>query len=375
MLAPSLSLPMHQFFYTISLWIKDVLLWIMPAVVCLFIATTISNFKTRAPLFILIIITFEVFSNFSSVSFAYLTASLVSLISPDISPHEIKDTLTILWQFPFKRPDWWSAEKGSIIGVALGLAASYLNLKKMGDIIKFGKLRVEWFMTHVFARLIPIFILGFVAKIYATHMISYIIAHYLMLSVYLFIGLVTYLGILFLIGSRGILAKTLISIKNLLPATGIALTSCCSLTAIPWTIRGTEKNLARPELAQAIIPATTNIQQIGDCFANTFLCFLIYRAFYHVNPDIVIWLKFSLVFVLARFATAATMGGAIFLMIPIYEYYLGFNAEMIGLILAFNILLDPIITAGNVMGNGALCRLFEIIWVKFHKYPASPEII
>jgi Na+/H+-dicarboxylate symporter len=71
------------------------------------------------------------------------------------------------------------------------------------------------------------------------------------------------------------------------------------------------------------------------------------------------WVQFSLVFVLARFATAAVIGGAIFMMLPIYEKYLCFNAEMIAILLAFNVILDPIITCSNVLANGALCQMFE----------------
>jgi len=51
-------------------------------------------------------------------------------------------------------------------------------------------------------------------------------------------------------------------------------------------------------------------------------------------------------------------------MIPIYETYLGFNAEMVAIILAFNVVLDPIVTASNVLCNGALCRVYEKVWLK-----------
>ena len=114
--------------------------------------------------------------------------------------------------------------------------------------------------------------------------------------------------------------------------------------------------------ATKIIPATTNIQQIGDCITNCFLCFLIYQQFLGHSPDIATWVRFSAVFVLARYYTAAVLGGAIFVMLPIYESYLSFNPEMIAIILAFNVILDPIVTATNVLSNGALCRIFELVW-------------
>ena len=74
-------------------------------------------------------------------------------------------------------------------------------------------------------------------------------------------------------------------------------------------------------------------------------------------------MTFSVAFVIARFATAAVLGGAIFIMLPIYETYLNFSPEMIAIILAFNVMLDPIITSTNVIANGALCSVFERFWM------------
>jgi Na+/H+-dicarboxylate symporter len=49
-------------------------------------------------------------------------------------------------------------------------------------------------------------------------------------------------------------------------------------------------------------------------------------------------------------------------MLPLYEAYLNFNGEMIALILALNVILDPLVTSCNVLANGALCRTFERVW-------------
>jgi Na+/H+-dicarboxylate symporter len=113
-----------------------------------------------------------------------------------------------------------------------------------------------------------------------------------------------------------------------------------------------------------VIPATTNIQQIGDCIINALLCLVIIKSFGQQLPNWDTWLQFSMVFTVARFATAAVIGGAIFIILPIYSTYLGFTGEMIAIILAFNIILDPIITASNVMANAALCNILENVWYK-----------
>lgn len=352
----------HQGFYTISLFIKDVLLWMMPITVCFFIAHTVSSFERQAPLFILILILFEVTSNMCSVWYAYFSADVASNLIPALHASTLEIDFPALWRLGIVRPDWWSAEKGAFLGLILGCIAAFGKQPALQSVLDKGKDIVQWILTHVFARLIPLFILGFIAHMTQTHLLDHVLGHYALLVGWLTVFLLGYIVVLFALGAGGIMDKMIRHIRNLLPAGGIALTSGCSLSTMPWTIQGAAKNMDNPELAKAIIPATTNIQQIGDCIANSFLCYLIYQHFYGVGPDFMTWALFSFIFVLARFATAAVLGGAIFVMLPIYESYLNFTPEMIAIILALNVVLDPIITSTNVVANGVLARVFEKVW-------------
>lgn len=362
--AKVMPLSLHEGLYTLSILIKDVLLWTMPLTVFFFIAYTIQGFERKAPLFILVLVVFEAVSNMSSVWYAYGSANLVANQLPSLAATKIADQLAPLWRLPISKPTWWSAQYGVMAGILIGFVVGFKKIKSVTNIIVSGKQTMQWLLTKVFARLIPIFVLGFAAQIYQTKLISQVFAYYSQLIIWLLLFLALYLVLLFMLGAGRSLTLLLSNIKKLLPAGAIALTSSCSLSTMPWTIEGAAKTLKNPELANAIIPATTNIQQIGDCIANTFLCFLIFRHFYGFNPDLTLWLNFSLVFVMARFATSAVLGGAIFIMLPIYETYLNFNGEMIAIILALNVVLDPLITSANVLANGALCRVFEKVWMR-----------
>jgi len=368
--ASFLPLSIHQAFYTLSLFIKDILLWLLPLTVGFFIAHAIASFEKKAPLFILALFLFEGLSNASSVWYAFGCGHVAANYLPSIEHHPISDAFSALWRIGLSKPGWWSADKGTIAGIVLGMLASF-RVTKVSEFVVRGKQIAEWVLTKVFSRLIPLFVLGFVARMYQTHVLGQMVAHYGDLLLWLVFFLVVYIAFLFFLGSgRAAFSR---HVKNLLPAAGVAFSSGCSLSTMPWTIEGCSKNLDNPDLAKAVIPATTNIQQIGDCIANTFLCFLIYRHFHGFSPDVGTWLSFSFVFVLARFATAAVLGGAIFIMIPIYEAYLGFDAEMIALILAFNVILDPLITCTNVVANGALCRVFERAWGRVVRKPIRLE--
>ena len=375
--AEFLPLVAHQAFYTLSLLIKDILVWIMPLTVGLFIAYSISSFERKAPLFVVTLLFFEAISNLSSVWYAFFCAEFAADQLPSFGTSTLSSDFTSLWRLPLNKPSWWSAEYGAIIGLALGCFNALRKNPFLTRTLTKGKEIIEWVLTRLFARLIPLFILGFAVQMYKTNLLNHVFTHYALLVLWLIFFLFLYLLVLFALGANYSLPKVIQNIKNLLPAGGIALTSGCSLSTMPWTIEGTAKNLRNPKLAQAIIPATTNIQQVGDCITNVFLCFLIYRHFYGENPDMITWIHFSLVFVLARFATAAVLGGAIFIMLPIYESYLYFNAEMIAIILALNVFLDPLVTSCNVMANGALCRIFERVWDRLQilVYGTQPKSI
>lgn len=372
-LAPILPTIVNQILYTISLLIKDLLLWVLPLCVGFFIANTLAAFERRAPLFIILLFVFEALSNFSTVWYAYGSGCLAIHNQPVLESTTISDGLCSLLSLSKLKPTWWSADKGTFVGIAIGLLASF-KPSFLKNFLLQGKQISEKILTKFFSRLIPLFILGFVARMYQTQLLNQLMNRYLALLFWLILILLAYIAFLFLLGSGFSLKTYLKNIKNLLPAGGIAFSSGCSLSTIPWTIEGTAKNLKDPSLANTVIPATTNIQQVGDCIANSFLCFLIYYSYFGAVPSISTWISFSLIFILARFATAAVLGGSIFIMLPIYESYLGFNNEMIALILALNVILDPLITCTNVIANGALCRVFERIWNKLNNIPLFKKI-
>lgn len=362
--APFLPAGIHQGFYTLSLFLKDLLVWLLPLTVSFFLAQAVLSFEKKAPLFIITLLLFEGLSNLASVWYAFAGGHLAVNHLPTVTLPSLHDHFHALWRIPFSKPSWWSADKGTIAGLCLGCIAAFSKKETFKHLIGRGKETMQWILTNVFSRLIPLFVLGFVARMYQTKLLQDMVGRYSLLLVWLVIFLAVYIVFLFFMGSGRLFLK---AVKNLLGAGGLAFSSGCSLSTMPWTIEGTAKNLQDPQFAKAVIPATTNIQQIGDCIANAFLCFLIYHHFYGHSPDMMMWIQFSAVFVLARFATAAILGGAIFLMLPIYETYLSFNAEMIAIILAFNVLLDPLITSCNVIANGALCRVFERIWLLLQK--------
>ena len=336
----------------------------MPLTVGFFIANTVAGFERKAPLFVLTIVLFEACSNFLNVWYSYAWGHSLIGHLPSLQSVEFDGSFKALWRLPFVKPVWWGADKGCLAGLTLGIIGAFLHNSVLRSFLSVGKRVAQGLLTQVFSRLIPLFILGFAAHMYCSGILVHVFENYGTVFLWLVLMVFIYISAIFVIGAGFHWTRMALHVRNLLPAWTLALSSGCSLSTMPWTIQGTSKNLDDPHLAEAIIPATTNIQQVGDCIVNTFLCFAVYTQFFGSPPPVQMWFVFSFVFVLARFATAAVLGGAIFIMLPIYEHYLNFTPDMIAIILVLNVVLDPFITSSNVLANGALCRVFEMVWAK-----------
>lgn len=358
---PVLDQSVLQFFYAVSLSIKELLMVFLPIAVFVYIVTAIATLGNKAPLFIVALCGFEYFSNFCAVLYAYALGN-VFVDGAFIHPNAAAETVTCLkplWQFGLHLPSFWTADKGVWGGIAIGVL--FALFKREPHFLKTPHGIIDWIFKRVFQRLIPLFILGFLANAFHTGGLAQM-AQYGEAVLISTAGVLFYIGVLFSAAASFKVKETLHYIKNAFPSFLMGLTSASSMATMPTTIACAMKSTQDPDFPKTIIPATTNIQQIGDSIINAFLCLVILKTFGFELPDILSWLSFAFVYAFARFATSAVMGGAIFIMLPIYERFLGFTPEMTAMILAMNVILDPIITATNIYANGALCLVFERFW-------------
>lgn len=362
--ASVLPLSIHRGFYTLSLLIKDVLLFFLPVIVGFYIAASLSSFQKKAPLFLVTLLIFEFFSNAFSVSYAYFMGlELWGSIEHQSLMMIAIENLDPFFRINQFKPQWLSIQKGTIAGVILGLLHVYIHHPLLDNLLLRGKKISEFLLVRIFSKLIPIFLLGFLSNMYCSGLFSKLFSALSQGVLYAVFITLSYLGILLFIAAKGRIKVMLFNLKNLLPAGITSFSSGCSLATMPLTIYGTEKNLSHPGFAKMIIPSTTNIQQVGDCLINSFMCLIILKQFGFPFPSFSSWAIFTFFYCLTRYATAAVLGGAIFILLPLYETYLGFTPEMLAILLAINVFFDPIITAANVMANGFLCQIFEQVWV------------
>ena len=81
---------------------------------------------------------------------------------------------------------------------------------------------------------------------------------------------------------------------------------------------------------------------------------------------------FSGIYALTKFGNAGIPGGSVIVLMPLFQQYLGYDAQMSGLMTMFYVLMDPSGTATNVMGNGAYTILLNKTYLKwFQRTPVE----
>lgn len=348
-------------FYATSLAIKELLIFSLPFIIFSLVFNSITKLGARAIKFILIIAPLICISNFTNTMLSYFsTMSFVAFGAISKIPVVESGNQTLYPLFEFHLQRIITNDVALISGLCLGLICSLLH----HNIAKKTSVTLEKFTKYFFKILMPImplFIAGTALKLEHDGMLSIICTKYLPILLIFVISAYGFVILQYLILSKFNIKKCIFYIKNMAPAIITGFGSMSSAAALPLSITATEKNLSNKKNAGIIVPSVVNIHLVGDCFFIPMIALAIMLSFGMEFPGFVTYLMFSMHFVFAKFAVAAVPGGGVLVMLPILQNYLGFTPDMLGLITAVYVLFDPIITACNVAGNGAVALVFDKI--------------
>ncbi|MCX6990382.1 MAG: cation:dicarboxylase symporter family transporter [Chlamydiae bacterium] len=365
-----IPLDILSFIYAISLTIKSVLIFVLPALIFLLLFKTASHLAQGATKLIFLILLFVVLSNFTSTFTSFGIGTLIHKLEISFGMPEHKQELSPLWVLSL--PQWLSNGMALLAGALAGILGSFIKHPVMHKLRWVADIIVSWIL-RVFLYIIPIFVAGFIIKLAHDEILYTIVKEYALIFAIVAASQALYICLLYFFINKCSLKETAKSIKNMLPAAFVGFGAMSSAAAMPLTLIGAEKNAKHKDIAASCIPATVNIHLIGDCLAIPLFAFAVLKNFSLPEPSLIQYSLFAVFFVLAKFSVAAIPGGGIIVMLPILESYLGFTPEMLSLITALYILFDPVITTANVLGNGAFSqgidRFYNFITRKGHKAP------
>lgn len=356
LLGPIIPLYIKQLLYSISLSIKSIILFILPFIIFSLLFKASVLLSKNATKVIAMIVIFVCCSNFLSTFISHYVG--IWIYNSDLSSVEFHniDNLTTLWLLHL--PSIISNSNAMIAGVILGIFASIFYPQKAVQLAMTIEVYIESFLNN-FIFFVPLFVAGFIIKMQHDGILELLTKEYALIFSLITISQFTYIIVYYLLLNKFSFKRVFNNIKRVFPAVISGFSTMSSAASMPLLIMGLESNTKNKDVVRAIVPATINIHLIGDCFAIPILAYAILKGFGMEEPSLTTYIVFTFYFILAKFSVVAVPGGGIIVMLPLLESYLGFNSEMLSLITALYILFDPVITAANVLGNGAFTKVID----------------
>lgn len=362
-LGPYVPVGVKSLLYSLSLTMKEILIFILPFIIFSFIFSSLLNFRTGVVKFIICLILMIFVSNSIAITTGFTVGSIVlpKLSITAYTPADGDLTLPVLWGFNL--PKLIPNQVALLVGFILGFIFSFKRVPKVEHAGLMLHKAANFFLKKIFTPILPLFILGFVFKLEHENILATALKTYGPVAFVVIGTQITYVTTLYLGLARFSIKRFLGYIKNIIPAIITAFSSISSAASMPVLILCTEKNLKDPEYAEIVIPATINTHTMGSAIGVTILTLTTLLAFGKPLPAIPDLAEFGFFYALAKFAVAAVPGGAIIVVTPLLESYFHFTSEMIGIITAIYMMFDPFGTATNVTGNGffpiAFSKLFN----------------
>src|SRR3990167_1085108 len=352
----AIPLSLKETLYAVSLTIKSVILFMLPMIIFSLLLKTMVGLANRATTIITLILICLCASNYAATFISHFVGEWVYHL--DLSVIRPNDAGNLSPAFVFQLPKLVENNHALFAGMIAGMILGQAPLKRFQWIVQ----PLDWVTTRLLcgiAYLIPLFVTGFVIKLQYDGVMQMILKDYLAIFAVIISAQLSYLFLFYLVLNRFNIQGTWKSIKNILPAAMAGFATMSSAAVLPLTMNSVANDTINPDLARSTVSVTTNIHLLGDCIAISIFAYALMKSFGMPMPTLYTFAIFTCYFVMAKFSVAAVPAGGIMVMLPVLENHLGFSPEMLSLMLALYVLLDPVVTAMNVMGNGALAKLID----------------
>lgn len=303
----------------------------------------------------------------STIFSGFMSYFASATIFPSLLETQISDTAAVAETakeltpyFSIEIPPVFDVMTALALAFTIGLGLAYMEKSTLKGVVDDFQNIIMKLIERVIVPLLPLFILGIFANI------SFSGKVYSILSVFLnIIGVIFALHIILLLIQyfvAGAIARKnpLKSLLNMMPAYFTALGTQSSAATIPVTLKQVRKNGVSDKISGFVVPLCATIHLSGSIL-KIVACAYALMLIQGWSIDFASFVGFIFMLGIAMIAAPGVPGGAIMAAIAILQSMLGFDEEMIGLMIALYIAMDSFGTAGNITGDGAIAMVMDKI--------------
>ncbi len=244
------------------------------------------------------------------------------------------------------------------LAFVIGLGLAYQEKSTLKPVINDFQTIIMQLIEKVIVPLLPLFILGIFAGMAFSGQVFDILSVFLNIIGVIFVLHILLLLLQYLIAGLMVKKNPLRLLVRMMPAYFTALGTQSSAATIPVTLGQAKKNGVSDKVAGFVIPLCATIHLSGSIMKIT-ACAMALMILQGMPVTLTVFSGFIFMLGIAMIAAPGVPGGAIMAAIGILQAMLGFNEEMIGLMIALYIAMDSFGTACNVTGDGSIALVVD----------------
>ena len=334
--------------------------FMIPMIIVGFVAPAIADIGSRAGRLLVVTALIAYTATFMAGLLSYITGTLTfpSLIGGEESMSLADGNPKILPYFTIEMPALMPVITALVSAFMLGLGMAFVkgNVMKRG----FSELRdiVSKTIDVAILPLLPIYIFGIFLTMTIEGQVGMILQCFMKIIVIIFILHVFILVIQYCIAAPFAGKNPFKMLRTMLPAYFTALGTQSSAATIPVTLRQAVTMGVREDIAGFVIPLCATIHMSGSTL-KIVACALALMIMHGEPHDLGLFCHFIGMLGITIIAAPGIPGGAIMASIGLLQSILGFDGQMVALMIALYIAMDSFGTACNVTGDGAIAAIIN----------------
>ena len=247
-----------------------------------------------------------------------------------------------------------------VLAFVIGLGLSFQEKSSLKLVVKDFEKIIMQLIEKVIVPLLPLFILGIFAGMAFNGQVFSILKVFISIIGVIFALHIILLLLQYTIAGAFTKKNPIKLLATMMPAYFTALGTQSSAATIPVTLEQTLKNGVSEKIAGFVIPLCATIHLSGSIMKIT-ACAMALMILHGEPFTFTLFAGFIFMVGIAMVAGPGVPGGAVMAAVGILQSMLGFNEDMLGLMIALYIAMDSFGTACNVTGDGAIALVVDRI--------------
>lgn len=343
--------------------------FMIPLIIVGFVTPAIADVGSKAGKLLVATALLAYFATFFAGMLSYFTGELTFpwLIVDEIGLAQVESGKGISPYFNIDIPALMPVMTALVLSFMLGLGIAFSTGNTLRNVATEFRDIVAKAIRVAILPLLPFYIFGIFMNMTIEGQVGIILKTFIKIIVVIFILHIFILLLQYCIAACFNRRNPFKMLVTMMPAYFTALGTQSSAATIPVTLRQTIKMGVNEDIAGFVVPLCATIHMSGSALKIT-ACALALLIMHGQPHDMSLFIHFCAMLGVTIVAAPGIPGGSIMASLGILSSILGFDQQMIALMIALYIAMDSFGTACNVTGDGAIAVILNRFFAaKVHK--------